>query len=58
MIKYNAKLLIVGLAIVGIWRGAWMIMDTYLGTAPWTAWFTLISGIIILSLLNGEIGFA
>ena len=57
-IHYNMKLLILGIAIVGIWRGAWMLMDTYLGTDEWTAWLTLLVGILILFLLKGEMVFA
>ena len=57
-IHYNMKLLILGIAIVGIWRGTWMLMDTYIGTDKWTAWVTLLFGILLLFLLKGEMVFA
>ena len=54
----NLKLLILGIAIVGIWRGVWMLMDSYLGTDDWTAWLTLLVGILLLSLMKGRMVFA
>ena len=50
---YNIKLFLLGIAIVGIWRGSWMIMDYFLGEKVWTAFFTLTIGIIILYNLDG-----
>ena len=58
LIHYNLKLLILGIAVVGIWRGTWMIMDTYIGTEIWTAWLTLLVGIILLFVLKGKMVFA
>ena len=55
---YNLKLLILGIAIVGIWRGSWMIMDTYLETGIRSAWITLLVGLILLVSLKGEMVFA
>ena len=39
-------------------EGAWMLMDTYIGTDEWTAWLTLLVGILLLFLLKGEMVFA
>ena len=45
--------IIVGLAVVAFWRGAWELMDLYIfpGNHELSLWTTLIAGIIIAMLI-------
>ena len=52
MIAELIERVLVTLAMVGIWRGAWMLMDYYFGRNIYTMWASLILGVIILTMIN------
>ena len=53
----NVTFILIGICIIGIWRGAWMLMDTYLGETERSAWISLGVGTLLLLEIQGDMIF-
>ena len=53
----NVTYILIGICVVAIWRGAWMLMDTYLGETENSAWITFGVGTLVLLEIQGDMIF-